>query len=62
MNGHRVVLSFSGAGGMSNDVRTDSSGVAEFQVGGGREGDVFVDGRKVDSWGSSSRTDVTVSI
>ncbi|MCX5799777.1 MAG: hypothetical protein NTX17_00055 [Candidatus Eisenbacteria bacterium] len=62
-SGHRVALGFSGPdGGMSDAEYTDSDGVAEFDVEGGQEGDVFVDGRNVDSWGSYNATDITVEL
>ena len=62
-SGHRVTLSFSGSdGGMSDPEYTDSDGVAEFAVEDGQEGDVFVDGRNVDSWGSYSAADITVNL
>lgn len=63
VSGHRVTLSFSGPdGGNSDPEYTDSDGVAEFDVQEGQEGDVFVDGRNVDSWGSYSATDITVEL
>jgi hypothetical protein len=59
--GHRVALSFEPIGGML-DEQTDSSGVAEFDVSDGQEGEVFVDGRKVDHWGSYTRRDLTIDL
>ncbi|MCX5801293.1 MAG: hypothetical protein NTX17_07905 [Candidatus Eisenbacteria bacterium] len=60
VSGHRVALSFSE--GTSDPEYTDADGVAEFDVEYGQEGDVFVDGRNVDSWGSYSATDITVEL
>jgi hypothetical protein len=60
VRGHRVVLEFDT--GMSEAEYTDWDGIAEFDVDYGQEGDVFVDGRKVDRWGSYSATDITVEL
>jgi hypothetical protein len=60
--GVRAVLEFSGLGGMSEAEYTGSDGKAEFDVDDGREGEVFVDGAKVDHWGSYSATDFTVNL
>ena len=61
-NGVRVVLEFSGLGGMSEAEYTGSDGRAEFDVDDGREGEVYVDGAKVDHWASYSATDFTVNL
>jgi len=60
--GHRVVLSYSGFGGMSNAEFTDSNGIAEFDANDGQEGEVYVDGSEEAHWGSYSATDVTVNL
>jgi len=62
VSGHRVALSVSGLGGMLGPEYTDSDGLAEFDVEGGQEGDVYVDGSKEGSWGSYSATDITVNL
>ncbi|MFH1891099.1 MAG: hypothetical protein ABIK83_00275 [Candidatus Zixiibacteriota bacterium] len=62
VDGHRVVLEFSGLGGMSQAEYTGSDGIAEFDVESEREGDVFVDGANVGNWNSSNATDITVSL
>ena len=48
--------------GLSDAEYTDDGGTAEFDVEYGQEGDVLVDGRKVDRWGSYSATDITVDL
>jgi len=60
VSGHRVTLGFSE--GMSDPEYTYADGIAEFNVEYGQEGDVFVDGRNVASWGSYSTTDITVEL
>lgn len=64
VDGHRVVLEFSGIDGVMSQAKyTDSSGVAEFDVDDGRQGDVFVDGANAISWSSySGDDDITVSL
>jgi len=60
VRGHRVVLEFDH--GLSDAHYTDSDGIAEFNVKYGQQGNVLVDGRKVDRWGSYSATDITVQL
>ena len=61
--GRRVTLEVSGVDhGMLGPEYTDSDGIAEFDVDAGEEGDVFVDGSNVATWGSYSKTDITVEL
>lgn len=63
VDGHRVTLELGGIGhGVLGPEHTDSRGVAEFTVKDGEEGDVFVDGTNVASWGSYSAADITVNL
>ncbi|MCP4569930.1 MAG: DUF4198 domain-containing protein [FCB group bacterium] len=63
VDGHRVVIEFSGIdGGLSQAEYTGSDGIAEFDVEGNRDGDVFVDGANVSQWNTSSATDITVNL
>jgi hypothetical protein len=58
----RVVLEYSGLGGMSSPEYTDTEGYATFSAKDGQEGSVFVEGQNVGHWGSYTASDITVSI